>query len=198
MEYFIYATEIKLPIGTLYHLCASCGGIQLISVVRSFHTSPFAIVVQGGMVHRKRALFHTCSRACTNLPPVSSSLWISYISMHLVHVQASNAHIYATLEQHTNARPETMQQQQHNGRMQAGTPGPSMSCSLRSARATARPDDAAAHCLQHHAVQLLIASPPPPRRCSLPTSSYVSSTTPSPQHHRCGRNTAGMRALLHT
>jgi hypothetical protein len=42
--YFVYATEIKLPIIPLYHLCippyttcTSCGGIQLILAVWSFH-----------------------------------------------------------------------------------------------------------------------------------------------------------------
>jgi hypothetical protein len=46
--YFIYATEIKLPIIPLYHLCippyttcVSCGDIQLISDVRFFHPGPF-------------------------------------------------------------------------------------------------------------------------------------------------------------
>jgi hypothetical protein len=50
--YFVYATEIKLPIIPLHHLCippyttcASCGGIQLISAVRSFHIGPFPTVV---------------------------------------------------------------------------------------------------------------------------------------------------------
>jgi hypothetical protein len=61
--YFVYATKIKLLIIPLYHLCippyatgASYGGIQLISYVGSFHTSPFPTVIQGGMVHCKRAL----------------------------------------------------------------------------------------------------------------------------------------------
>jgi hypothetical protein len=63
--YFVYATEIKLPIIPLYHpyhlcippytTCASCGGIQLILAVGSFHTGPFPTVVWGGMVHRERA-----------------------------------------------------------------------------------------------------------------------------------------------
>jgi hypothetical protein len=58
--YFVYATEIKLPIIPLYHpyhlcippytTCASCGGIQLILVVGSFHTGPFPTVIWGGMV----------------------------------------------------------------------------------------------------------------------------------------------------
>jgi hypothetical protein len=62
--YFIYATEIKLPIIPLYHsyhlcispytTCASRGGIQLILAVGSFHTGPFPTVVWGDMVHRKR------------------------------------------------------------------------------------------------------------------------------------------------
>jgi hypothetical protein len=66
--YFVYATEIKLPIIPLYHpyhlciapytTCASCGGIQLILVVGSFHTNPFPTVVWGGMVHHKRALIN--------------------------------------------------------------------------------------------------------------------------------------------
>jgi hypothetical protein len=53
--YFVYATEIKLPIIPLYHpyhlcippytTCASCDGIQLILAVRSFHTGPFPTVV---------------------------------------------------------------------------------------------------------------------------------------------------------
>jgi hypothetical protein len=47
ITYFVYAAEIKLPIIPLYHpyhlcippytTCASCGGIQLISAVGSFH-----------------------------------------------------------------------------------------------------------------------------------------------------------------
>jgi hypothetical protein len=51
ITYFVYATEIKLPIILLYHvyhLCiphyttsANCGGIQLILAVRTFHTGPF-------------------------------------------------------------------------------------------------------------------------------------------------------------
>jgi hypothetical protein len=63
--YFIYATEKKcpiIPIYQLYHICispyttsASCGCIQLISNVGSFHNNLFEIVVYGGMVHRKRA-----------------------------------------------------------------------------------------------------------------------------------------------
>jgi hypothetical protein len=50
--YFIYATEIKLPIIPLYHpyhlcispytTCACCGDIQLISTVGSFHTGLFS------------------------------------------------------------------------------------------------------------------------------------------------------------
>jgi hypothetical protein len=60
--YFVYVTKIKLPIIPLYHLCIppyttglSCGDIQLISAVGSFHAGPFPTVVYGGMVHRKRA-----------------------------------------------------------------------------------------------------------------------------------------------
>jgi hypothetical protein len=40
----------------MYHTGASCGGIQLILAVRSFHTGPFPTVVYGDMVHRKKAL----------------------------------------------------------------------------------------------------------------------------------------------
>jgi hypothetical protein len=53
--YFVYATKIKLPIIPLYHsyhlcippytTCISCGGIQLILAVGSFHTDPFPTVV---------------------------------------------------------------------------------------------------------------------------------------------------------
>jgi hypothetical protein len=50
--FFIYVIEIKLPIIPLYLLCippyttcASCGGIQFISAVESFHTDPFLTVV---------------------------------------------------------------------------------------------------------------------------------------------------------
>jgi hypothetical protein len=46
------ATGMKVPIIPMCHLCiplyttcASCGGIQLISAVRSFHTVPFPIVI---------------------------------------------------------------------------------------------------------------------------------------------------------
>jgi hypothetical protein len=52
ITYFVYATEIKLPIIPLYHLCippyitgASCGGIQLISAVRSFRTGHFPVMI---------------------------------------------------------------------------------------------------------------------------------------------------------
>jgi hypothetical protein len=50
--YFVYAIEIKFPITPLYHLCvppyttgASCGDIQLISAIGSFHTDPFPTMV---------------------------------------------------------------------------------------------------------------------------------------------------------
>jgi hypothetical protein len=46
--YSVYTTKIKLLIIPLYHICippyivgASCGGTQLILVVRSFHTGFF-------------------------------------------------------------------------------------------------------------------------------------------------------------
>jgi hypothetical protein len=40
-----------------YTTGTSCCGIQLISTIESFHTSPFETVVQGGMVHSKIAFF---------------------------------------------------------------------------------------------------------------------------------------------
>jgi hypothetical protein len=62
--YFAYATEIKLLIILLYHpyhlcippytTCASCGGIQLILAVGSFHIGPFPTVVWVDMIHHKR------------------------------------------------------------------------------------------------------------------------------------------------
>jgi hypothetical protein len=40
-----------------YTTGASCGDIQLISTVESFHTNPFETVVRGGMVHSKIVFF---------------------------------------------------------------------------------------------------------------------------------------------
>jgi hypothetical protein len=42
---------------------ASCGGIQVISTVRYFHTSPFETLVYGDMVHRKIPLILTLNLA---------------------------------------------------------------------------------------------------------------------------------------
>jgi hypothetical protein len=35
---------------------SNCGGIQLISAIKSFHIGPFPTVIHGGMVRRKKAL----------------------------------------------------------------------------------------------------------------------------------------------
>jgi hypothetical protein len=46
--YFVYVSEMKLPIISMYHLCippyTTCG-IQLISAVRSFHIGLFPTVL---------------------------------------------------------------------------------------------------------------------------------------------------------
>jgi hypothetical protein len=45
---------------SLYTTSASCGGIQLISIVGYFHANPFETVVYNGMIHRK---FHIQTEA---------------------------------------------------------------------------------------------------------------------------------------
>jgi hypothetical protein len=53
-----------------YTTCASCGGIQLILAVGSFHTDPFPTMVRGDMVHRERGSnISLWSTSCTTFRP---------------------------------------------------------------------------------------------------------------------------------